>query len=94
MSVPSILPHGSTSPSETESRTFDAGCSQRCPRCGAAFVCGVNDGTVRCWCADLPVLQGVIEAAAAAERSADSGCASCYCPTCLRELLAAQSASD
>ena len=51
------------------------GCS--CPRCGAAFVCGMATGEARCWCAELPPALPPLPDAA-------SGC---YCPTCLREII-------
>ena len=53
----------------------------RCPRCGAAFVCGMQAGQASCWCAELPVLQKAAE-----------GVEGCYCPDCLRQLLESQQA--
>lgn len=52
-----------------------------CPRCGARLTCGMVTGAATCWCASLPVLA-----------SADKAAAACYCPACLRELLAAEAA--
>jgi hypothetical protein len=46
-----------------------------CPRCGAAFVCGIAAGESRCWCADLPAILPPNPAA------------SCYCPACLKFLI-------
>jgi hypothetical protein len=57
-----------------------------CPRCGAQFGCGAanaaSDGP--CWCTRLPPLDPrtvALQGADAAGR--------CFCPRCLRELLAA-----
>jgi hypothetical protein len=47
-----------------------------CPRCGAAFACGIGTGS--CWCAQLPPLAALPEDLPAA----------CLCPACLRELSA------
>lgn len=46
----------------------------RCPRCGRTFECGMQAGTTRCWCADLPPLDPVPGE-------------SCLCPACLRAAL-------
>ncbi|MCM0044748.1 MAG: cysteine-rich CWC family protein [Burkholderiaceae bacterium] len=53
-----------------------------CVRCGRAFGCGMIDGdaTTPCWCTALPPLP-----AAFVGRDA----ATCYCPACLAQLLAA-----
>ena len=51
-----------------------------CPRCGAAFVCGMANGGTQCWCASLPPLGPLVAGA------------DCYCPACLAHLLAAQGA--
>lgn len=48
-----------------------------CPRCAKTFTCGALAGQPTCWCANLPVLP-----------SAEKTALSCYCPVCLRELLA------
>ncbi|MEK7736847.1 MAG: cysteine-rich CWC family protein [Pseudomonadota bacterium] len=53
-----------------------------CPRCGAAFTCGIAAGEDPCWCLDLPPLAAI---------QPDSGC---YCPACLRQLLEAQQESS
>jgi predicted RNA-binding Zn-ribbon protein involved in translation (DUF1610 family) len=50
-----------------------------CPKCGAAFVCGSAAGAASCWCAELPPALALPDAA--------SGC---YCPACLREIIARQ----
>lgn len=47
-----------------------------CPRCGAAFTCGMQAGEPVCWCAVLPPLSTV----------PDEG-AGCYCPACLKAML-------
>jgi hypothetical protein len=49
----------------------------RCPRCDAAFGCGVDTGA--CWCAGV-TLSGERRARLAA------GYDGCLCPACLREL--------
>jgi hypothetical protein len=49
----------------------------RCPRCGAAFGCGVATGG--CWCA-APKLDAERLTQLAAEFDG------CLCPDCLREL--------
>jgi ribosomal protein L34E len=48
-----------------------------CARCGAPFVCGVDEPG-GCWCARLPKLP-------ATALAADAGC---LCETCLRKALA------
>lgn len=50
-----------------------------CPRCGAAFTCGMNAGQEPCWCTILPLLSTPLP---------DAGC---YCPACLKQLIEAQS---
>ncbi|PKO83448.1 MAG: hypothetical protein CVU17_08200 [Betaproteobacteria bacterium HGW-Betaproteobacteria-11] len=49
--------------------------SAACPRCGAAFHCGVVDSTTPCWCTALPPV-----APPEPQR------AGCFCPDCLRQL--------
>jgi len=58
-----------------------------CPRCKAEFGCGMREGhaDAPCWCAALPPLATV----PAPSASASNIEASCYCPHCLNELLAA-----
>jgi len=52
-----------------------------CPRCGAAFECGMAECTPEpCWCTRLPPLAPDASAAEAA---------ACYCPACLRLLSSA-----
>ncbi|MBU0752503.1 MAG: cysteine-rich CWC family protein [Gammaproteobacteria bacterium] len=48
-----------------------------CPRCGREFVCGMRAGETTCWCAELPV--------AVLPDSAGTGC---YCPDCLKAIIA------
>ncbi|MDD5248817.1 MAG: cysteine-rich CWC family protein [Rhodocyclaceae bacterium] len=52
--------------------------AEACPRCGRLFTCGMKAGHAACWCAGLPH-----------RPPPDPGVAGCYCPACLRELLAA-----
>jgi hypothetical protein len=54
-----------------------------CSRCGAAFVCGIDEPG-GCWCARLPVLP-------AAAVAADAGC---LCEACLVGLTAAFARTD
>lgn len=54
-----------------------------CSRCGAAFVCGMNAQQLnaqhaKCWCSALPHLEQIDPAA------------TCLCPACLAQALAAQ----
>ncbi|MBZ0142424.1 MAG: cysteine-rich CWC family protein [Rhodocyclaceae bacterium] len=58
------------------SESIACGAKPVCPGCGRAFVCGLEAGWERCWCADLPPL--------ALPPSAGKGC---YCPECLKRLL-------
>lgn len=53
----------------------------QCDRCGITFSCGMVDSTSKdaCWCTQLPLLPAPV-------LGQDS--AHCYCPDCLRELLA------
>lgn len=53
-----------------------------CPRCGAAFTCGMTAGAVRCWCVEYPP--------AFAVPAADAADAACYCRSCLAELVASR----
>ncbi|ROR34423.1 cysteine-rich CWC family protein [Inmirania thermothiophila] len=51
------------------------GAERRCPRCGAAFRCGIDD-SCGCWCArDFPPLPP------------EPGIAGCLCPRCLAERV-------
>jgi len=51
----------------------------RCPRCDAAFGCGIGTGS--CWCRDVPL---TVELRDTLAEQYDG----CLCPTCLRELTA------
>lgn len=44
-----------------------------CPQCGAAFVCGMDAGAAKCWCADLPPLP------------INPALSDCLCPACLQK---------
>ncbi|MGY8656845.1 MAG: cysteine-rich CWC family protein [Verrucomicrobiia bacterium] len=46
-----------------------------CPRCGAAFECGVAAGKSSCWCFEKPRMADL-------PREFDS----CLCPACLEEV--------
>jgi len=48
-----------------------------CAGCGGVFTCGMAAGLARCWCEDAPPLK-----APPHENQ------SCYCPECLKKLLA------
>lgn len=48
---------------------------RRCPLCGCVFVCGMEAGQTKCWCAELPPF-----------RIPDAAPAGCYCPDCLRKM--------
>ena len=50
-----------------------------CPRCGRGFRCGMKAGDSNCRCAEMPL--GLPVPA--------PGTASCYCPDCLRAVIAA-----
>ena len=50
--------------------------ANRCTRCGAGFTCGMQAGWSQCWCAALPAVVAIPDAA--------SGC---YCPDCLEAVL-------
>ncbi|MFO1301510.1 MAG: cysteine-rich CWC family protein [Burkholderiaceae bacterium] len=60
----------------------DAPPTQRCPRCGASFACGI--ASERCWCAQLPPLPALPVHAQP----------SCLCPACLRELTLRERPAD
>jgi hypothetical protein len=53
----------------------------RCPRCGQAFHCGIDDSG-RCWCADITLPHGILSTLAQRYRS-------CLCSRCLRALAEA-----
>jgi hypothetical protein len=48
---------------------------KQCLRCGVAFVCGADQETGHCWCAELPPIMPVT----------DEGC---FCSSCLRQEVA------
>ena len=52
--------------------------SEVCTRCGATFECGMKAGVERCWCADLPPI------------APSAAFATCLCPRCLRDEVAAR----
>ncbi|MCK0510772.1 cysteine-rich CWC family protein [Aromatoleum buckelii] len=56
--------------------------TNNCPRCGAAFTCGMEAGLPACWCAALPPVEGIPEVVGIG----------CYCPNCLKMLLRAAGA--
>ncbi|MDO9361221.1 MAG: cysteine-rich CWC family protein [Polaromonas sp.] len=63
-----------------------------CPRCGAAFRCGMVGGDSECWCVKLPNLMAVPSAGASNPESIpEPGAASCFCPACLQEIIDARS---
>jgi hypothetical protein len=53
-----------------------SGGPQTCPRCGSAFVCGLQEKDATCWCFKFPHI-------ITAEKASRKGC---YCPNCLREI--------
>ncbi|MDT3670703.1 MAG: cysteine-rich CWC family protein [Aromatoleum sp.] len=67
---------------ENTSRDATGAASNLCSRCGAGFTCGMQAGWTECWCATLPVLETIPDAAAG-----------CYCPDCLKLLLGSGSAA-
>lgn len=50
--------------------------NERCEQCGKAFVCGMSNPEVSCWCTSLPHLTPPI-----------SSNASCLCAMCLAKLI-------
>lgn len=50
--------------------------SSLCSRCGAGFTCGMQAGWTECWCAALPAVATIPNAALG-----------CYCPDCLKSVL-------
>ncbi|MDZ4255015.1 MAG: cysteine-rich CWC family protein [Sulfuritalea sp.] len=58
-----------------------------CAQCGAQFRCGMEAGDAQCWCASLPPL---LPLPAPVEGAAP---ATCLCPACLRQKLAARDAT-
>lgn len=59
-----------------------------CSRCGAVFGCGMTDADSDepCWCTQLPTLPP----SAYVADNGDAMSGSCFCPQCLRALVAAQ----
>jgi hypothetical protein len=58
-----------------------------CPRCAAAFACGVDHpGIDPCWCAGVPLDPAMRESLAAAFTG-------CLCPTCLADAATAGAGS-
>ncbi len=51
---------------------------EACARCGATFECGMKAGVERCWCATFPPTKP------------STAFASCLCPRCLRDEIAAR----
>ncbi|MDO8370903.1 MAG: cysteine-rich CWC family protein [Polaromonas sp.] len=54
-----------------------------CPRCGAAFRCGMVGGDAECWCVTLP---HVMPVPSSTSSSTDTSGASCFCPACLQKI--------
>ena len=65
-----------------------------CKRCGADFACGMADpsGDEPCWCTQIPALPR--SAYVGSDTDADDGNPSCFCPQCLRTLVAMQQKSS
>ncbi|MGV7211038.1 cysteine-rich CWC family protein [Oxalobacteraceae bacterium A2-2] len=60
-----------------------------CTRCGATFHCGMADAadaanSQPCWCAALPAVLPVPDAAALSEDQPRPGC---WCPACLQRFI-------
>ena len=53
-----------------------------CPRCGEEVACGMNNPEQACWCTQFPGVLPVPE----------PGTASCYCPSCLPQVIAEEAA--
>jgi Cysteine-rich CWC len=58
--------------------------SSICPRCGAAFRCGMAAGDAECWCIQLPQVMPLPSSSPAAP---DIAAVSCLCPVCLQQKL-------
>lgn len=63
-----------------------------CPACGASFECGATDAKTEqpCWCTQLPLLPRD----AYRPDHLDAAASRCFCPHCLRALLAEQRAGQ
>ncbi|MFC7516326.1 cysteine-rich CWC family protein [Herbaspirillum sp. GCM10030257] len=62
-----------------------------CKRCGAEFSCGMTDvnGEDPCWCTQIQALPRT----AYVGSNTNEGSPSCFCPQCLRALVAMQQKS-
>jgi hypothetical protein len=60
-----------------------AGANSSCPRCGAAFRCGMVGGDSECWCVKLPHIMPVPSALSSPAGPPE---AACYCPACLQQI--------
>ncbi|MDP3825727.1 MAG: cysteine-rich CWC family protein [Polaromonas sp.] len=54
-----------------------------CPRCGAAFPCGMVGGDAECWCVKLPHVMPVPSSTSSSIGTSE---ASCFCPACLQKI--------
>ncbi|OOG45349.1 hypothetical protein B0B52_03995 [Polaromonas sp. A23] len=57
-----------------------------CPRCGAAFRCGMVGGDAECWCVKLPHIMPVPPIPATTTTTTGTAGASCFCPACLQKI--------
>ncbi|MDI1236263.1 MAG: cysteine-rich CWC family protein [Polaromonas sp.] len=55
-----------------------------CPRCGAAFRCGMVGGDAECWCVKLPHVMPVPSSNPSS--SIGTSEASCFCAACLQKI--------
>lgn len=55
-----------------------------CPRCGAAFRCGMVGGDSECWCVQLPHIMPV--PSNPSTTATGTAGASCFCPACLQKI--------
>ncbi len=55
-----------------------------CPRCGAAFRCGMVGNDAECWCVKLPHVMPV--PTDNSTTGSDAAKASCFCPACLLQI--------
>jgi hypothetical protein len=60
---------------------MNAVANSTCPRCAAAFRCGMVGGDAQCWCASLPPVTPLPVPLAGTK-------ASCFCPACLAAIKA------
>ncbi|MGQ2978891.1 MAG: cysteine-rich CWC family protein [Polaromonas sp.] len=60
-----------------------AAANSSCPRCGAAFRCGMVGGDTECWCVQLP---HILPVPSGALSSTGVPQASCFCPACLQQI--------